>query len=113
MSFVILYETPDLYVVEKPAGWLTTPARAAADPRPCLGRELSAQVGRQIFPVHRLDFEVSGLTVWAKNPAAHTQAQKWFEDQQIDKIYHAYARAGDGPPPEARQEWRSCLVRGK
>jgi tRNA pseudouridine32 synthase / 23S rRNA pseudouridine746 synthase len=106
----IFLETEFLYVIDKPHGWLTTPARLMDDPRPCLGRELQSQVGRQIFPVHRLDFEVSGLTVWAKDPASHKIAQNWFEHSRVRKAYEAYSLkiALAGP-----QEWKSKLVRGK
>ena len=112
VSYSILYDSESLMVVDKPAGWLTTPARLAHDPRPCLGRELQRQAERAIFPVHRLDFEVSGLTLWAKDADSHRRAQHWFEHGQIRKIYHALSLAGGAPPPTEVSEWQSQLVRG-
>ena len=108
----ILKETAEILIVDKPSGWLTTPARLPGDPRPVLGRELQTRLGVQIFPVHRLDCEVSGLTVFAKTPAAHRQAQAWFEYAKIDKLYEAFSRPGPEEPREWA-EWHSKLVRGK
>ncbi len=113
MTIVRVFENENLIVVDKPHAWLTTPARMADDPRPCLGRELQAQLGMQIFPVHRLDFEVSGLTLWAKNADSHRKAQRWFEHAWIRKVYEAYSRPGTRPPPQEFIEWKSKLVRGK
>ena len=111
MTIPIFLETEFLYVIDKPHGWLTTPARLMDDPRPCLGREFQAQVDRQIFPVHRLDFEVSGLTVWAKDPNSHRIAQTWFEHARVKKIYEAFTLKA--PMLEEWREWKSKLVRGK
>jgi tRNA pseudouridine32 synthase / 23S rRNA pseudouridine746 synthase len=110
----ILLETESLLIVDKPHGWLTTPARLADDPRPCLGRSLQKQVGAQIYPVHRLDFEVSGLTVWAKTAAAHRVAQGWFEHARVRKVYEAMtACAGVGVIGGDWEEWICKLERGK
>lgn len=108
----ILFHNEDLLAVDKPAGWLTIPARHADDPRPCLGRKLQRHVGRQIFPVHRLDFEVSGLTLWAKTARAHREAQEWFEHGKVRKLYQAFSRARADAPHDW-VEWKSKIVRGK
>lgn len=108
-----LFENENWLVVVKPAGWLTTPARAKEDPRPCLGRSLQAEVGQQIFPVHRLDFEVSGLVLFAKNAMAHRIGQKWFEKGEILKTYRAETGPALGEWGEEWMEWRSKLLRGK
>lgn len=114
LKFEVVFENMDLIAVDKPHGWLTTPAREATDPRPCLGRELQAAVGRQIFPVHRLDFEVSGLVLFAKTKDAHTAAQKWFEDGTIVKTYQAFSPAfGDISEWNNWQVWESRIAKGK
>lgn len=110
----IVCESDSCLLVDKPAGWLTTPAREGVnDPRPCLGRELQKQVGYQIYPVHRLDFEVSGLTLWAKNPRSHALAQSWFEHGSVKKKYEAFSAWGESEPPVEFTLWKSNLVRGK
>ena len=113
---MIVFQNEFLFVANKPAGWLTTPARDKMDPRPCLGLSLQSALQMQIYPVHRLDFEVSGLVLFAKTPAAHVQAQSWFEHQRVTKTYEARStmqNAEDRPAPSAWTEWRSQLVRGK
>lgn len=109
----IILQTAEILIVEKPSGWLTTPSRTIEDPRPVLGRILQSQLGVQIYPVHRLDFEVSGLTLWAKTQVAHTRAQQWFEQGVVGKLYEGLSRPGGGGAVLDWSEWRSKLVRGK
>ena len=113
MGFEILFQNEEILAVDKPHGWLTTPARLADDPRPCLGRELQRQVGRQIYPVHRLDFEVSGITLWALSAIAHREAQEWFEHARVRKLYQALSQAATNGASREWSEWKSNLVRGK
>lgn len=108
-----LFENENWIVAVKPSGWLTTPARERTDPRPCLGLQLQLEVGQQIFPVHRLDFEVAGLVLFAKNPMAHRIAQKWFEVGEIIKTYRARTEPAAQEIGGDWVEWRSRLLRGK
>lgn len=112
MSFDTVFENEHFAVADKPHGWLSTPAREANDPRPCLGRDLQMRVGVQIYPVHRLDFEVSGLVLFAKTTAAHRESQAWFEHGRVEKIYEAFSGTG-AAPPEEWCEWRSRIAKGK
>ena len=107
-----IFENEALIIVDKPVNWLTTPAREADDPRPCLGRRLQDELGLRIFPVHRLDFEVSGLVLFAKTAAAHRLAQAWFEGGRVTKTYRALSGLAPGWPAEWT-EWRSQLAKGK
>ena len=109
----ILFENQNFVFVDKPAEVLSTPSRDAHDPRPCLGRELQNQLGMQIYPVHRLDFEVSGLVLFAKTATAHRLAQSWFEHARVQKIYQAISASLPGEFPVDWVDWRSKLVRGK
>lgn len=110
--FKVAFENESFIVIDKSHGVLTTPARLGGDPRSCLGRELQEAMGVQIYPVHRLDFEVAGLVVFAKTPPAHRLAQSWFEQLSVQKTYEALSEVA--PTAEQPwQEWRSKLVRGK
>jgi 23S rRNA-/tRNA-specific pseudouridylate synthase len=129
MSLDIVFENEHFVTVDKEALVLTTPSREGkADDRPCLGTELQTQLRQQIYPVHRLDFEVSGLVLFAKNPEAHAVANGWFEHKQIFKIYHALSegqsfehippqiknpRTPLAPKPQEQFLWKSRLLRGK
>jgi len=89
MSIVnVIFENNDFIACDKPAGVLSVPDRHKSD-RPCLGLELQKQKGIQIFPVHRLDLEVSGLILFAKNSRGHKASQDWFSKKLLQKKYKA------------------------
>ena len=112
----LVFENPRLVVVDKPAGWLSVPSRmGAADPRPCVGITLQTQLGCRLWPTHRLDEEVTGLLVFAKDADAHRVLNAAFAEQKVHKTYLATT---SGPPPEdaglsATHRWTSRLLRGK
>ena len=41
----------------------------------------------QIFVVHRLDKDTSGLIIFAKNAEAHQYYSRLFEERKVQKIY--------------------------
>ena len=111
-----MFANARLVVVDKPAGWLSVPSRmGAADPRPCVGIALQTQLGCRLWPTHRLDEEVTGLLVFAKDADAHRVLNSAFADRQVHKTYLATT---SGPPPEDARlgethRWTSRLLRGK
>jgi tRNA pseudouridine32 synthase/23S rRNA pseudouridine746 synthase len=112
----IVYEDRRVVVIDKPAGWLSVPSRiGAADERPCAGRRLEAQLGVRLWPVHRLDLEVSGLLVFAKDAEAHRLLSQAFEGRTVHKTYAG--RSEGQPPADApllrEVLWESTLLRGK
>jgi tRNA pseudouridine32 synthase / 23S rRNA pseudouridine746 synthase len=116
MSLNIVFQNEFFAAVEKPSGWLTTPARFGdKDPRPVLGLELQKELGTQIFPVHRLDFEVSGLVLYALDAKAHSQANTQFEGKQVQKTYQALSENKNPSAPAAGEEfeWKARILRGK
>lgn len=84
----VVFENEHFIACDKPSGVLSVPDRFASD-RPCLGLKLQKNKKLQIFPVHRLDFEVSGLILYAKNSIAHKASQQWFSDKALQKKYLA------------------------
>ncbi len=122
-----LFQNEHFVLCDKPSGILSTPSRIS-DGRICLGLELEKELGGQIFPVHRLDYEVSGLVLYALNAKAHQQANHWFEKRLVHKTYRALTTAQDFshiPASVANDrlsidlvqhqdfEWQGCLLRGK
>lgn len=85
----VVFENENFVVCDKPALVLSVPAREKDDPRPCLGIDLQNKYRKPVFPVHRLDYEVSGLIIYALNSKAHKQAQDWFMNKTITKKYEA------------------------
>lgn len=102
-----------MIIVDKPALWLSTPGRdPKTDERPVLGLKLQEQLQRQIFPIHRLDLEVTGIIMYGKTPAFHKTANSLFEQRKIKKTYQALTPL----TPFAVGEiyvWKSSLLRGK
>jgi len=112
----ILFQNDFFVAVDKEAGWLTTPARTGEkDPRPVLGLELQTQLGRQVFPVHRLDCEVSGLVLFALDAKAHSQANTMFENRLVQKTYQALTENKNALDPDLNQifQWKARILRGK
>lgn len=83
----ILFEDDEVVVVDKPSGLLSLPDRF--DVSIPNVRHLLAERYGQIFIVHRLDRETSGIMVAAKTAEAHKALNEQFEHHQVDKRYHA------------------------
>ncbi len=90
-----VFQNENFMVCDKDPLVLSVPAREKADPRACLGLELQKSLKTQVFPVHRLDFEVGGLIIYALNSKAHQKAQGWFLKKQIQKNYVAVTSVQD------------------
>jgi RluA family pseudouridine synthase len=110
----ILIETEQWLAVHKYAGELVVTDRWGKEPRSnillhVVGDYLRAQghqldaTGRDLYPVHRLDRDTSGVVLFAKNSEAHRQLSQLFESRQMHKIYWAYTQ---GNP-----EWDQCMCR--
>lgn len=80
----IVFESDDYVALNKPSGLLSIPDRKGKDIS--LKVLLKEKYG-EIFTVHRLDKDTSGLIVFAKNEAAHKQLSSQFEARQTRKIY--------------------------
>ncbi len=125
----IIFSNEHFVALDKEAGVLTVPSRIGAkDPRPVLGLILQEELRQKVFPVHRLDYEVSGLVLFARSAEAHRLASAWFEKKQIQKTYRALTGLQDfshwpekipcerAPISTEMPEpvmWKSRLLRGK
>ena len=110
-SLTIIEQTEHIIVVIKPAGMLSVPARTSNDPRPVLGKILEQELKRQIYPVHRLDEEVSGIMLYALSASAHKFFSQCFENHLIEKTYLALSSGHH--QLNQPEEWQSLLMRGK
>jgi 23S rRNA pseudouridine1911/1915/1917 synthase len=99
IALVVLYEDPDLIVIDKPAGLVVHPGPG----HPC-GTLVNALlhhcgdlagIGGVLRPgiVHRLDRGTSGVIVAAKTDAAHHGLAEQFHDHSIERVYQAFVRA--------------------
>ena len=83
----ILSEDDNIIAINKPSGLLTIPDREGKDIS--LKQILKAKYG-DIFTVHRLDKDTSGIVVFAKNEAAHKELSQLFEARETVKIYNGF-----------------------
>jgi RluA family pseudouridine synthase len=83
----ILFEDDDLLAVDKPEGLAVIPERAPN--APCVMERLEAERGGRLFVVHRIDKDVSGVLLVAKNAAAHRHLNEQFEKRRVRKTYVA------------------------
>lgn len=116
MDIDFLFENEHFVAVDKPAAVLTVPGRQGKeDPRPCLANILRTRLAIDLWPVHRLDYEVSGLVVFAKSAKAHRDSNTWFEERLIHKSYEAWSAGYVADETQSRQplKWKSNLLRGK
>jgi 23S rRNA pseudouridine1911/1915/1917 synthase len=81
---VLIFENENFLVVNKPAGLLSIPDREGKETS--LKKILQEEYG-EIFTVHRLDRDTSGLIVFAKNESLHKLLSQQFEQRQTEKIY--------------------------
>jgi len=84
----ILHEDEHLLVVAKPAGIVVVPARGPVPGEP-LVRLAGAHTGGQVFAVHRLDRESSGVVVFAKDAPTHKDLCALFGGRKVRKLYLA------------------------
>src|SRR5688572_30178817 len=80
----IVLENDDYIALNKPSGLLSIPDREGKETS--LKTLLREKYGN-IFTVHRLDKDTSGLIVFAKNETTHKLLSQQFEERQTEKIY--------------------------
>lgn len=105
----VLHRDDDLIAVAKPSGMVVHWTRGADD-APVLLRWLADQLGHQVFPVHRIDRQGSGVIVLGTSSAAASQLCADIRDQRWQKRYLVLCRgllreptAVDHPVPEDEQ----------
>lgn len=81
----IIFENAQFIAINKPAGMLSIPDREGKEPS--LKSWLREKYGN-IFTVHRLDRETSGVIVFAKDEATHKFLSEAFEHRDVEKLYH-------------------------
>ncbi|MEM9999730.1 MAG: pseudouridine synthase [Pseudomonadota bacterium] len=83
----VRYVDDHYVVVEKPAGLLSVPGKAA-DHGDCVETRVQCQFADARI-VHRLDLDTSGLMVMARTAQAHRRLSQQFERREVRKRYVA------------------------
>ncbi len=87
----ILHRDPWLVAISKPSGLMVHRSRIADDRRFAL-QMLRDQIGRRVYPVHRLDRGTSGVLLFALDGAMAGQVNQALRSQGADKRYLAVVR---------------------
>lgn len=99
----ILYKDGMLAVAVKPAGVLSQPDRTGEDSMVTL---LAAQLGREVYPVHRLDRAVGGVMVFALTKSAAGKLSALVSTNAFEKEYMTVIH---GVPAEESGEFSDYL----
>lgn len=97
-SLPIIYSDDCLIAIHKPAGLLVHRTSLDRHETRFALQILRDQIGRPVYPVHRLDKGTSGLLLFALEREPGRLLSGQFERGEVDKTYHAVVR---GYPPEA------------
>lgn len=94
----IVYSDKDIAVVVKPVGM---------DSEKAVPMELQTELGGTFLPVHRLDQNVGGLMVYARNPAAAAALSRQIQEGSFLKEYVALVHG----MPESQGDWTDLLFK--
>ncbi|HTY72861.1 MAG TPA: RluA family pseudouridine synthase [Actinomycetes bacterium] len=97
-GLAILYDDPDIVVVDKPVGVAVHPSPGWTGPTVVQGlaaagyRVSTSGAAERQGVVHRLDVGTSGVMVVAKSERAYSVLKDAFRQRSVDKVYHALAQ---------------------
>lgn len=92
----ILYRDETLVAVDKPSGLLVHRTGIDAGETRFAVQMLRDQLGRRVYPAHRLDKGTSGVLLFALDGATHAALSTMFATCRVEKTYLAVVR---GHPP--------------
>ena len=88
----ILYQDEEIIAIDKPSGWFVH--RSLLDPKvtDIVLQHLRDQVGRYLYPVHRLDRPTSGVLLFAFSAESARFLSEQFMVNSVQKSYLAIVR---------------------
>lgn len=96
-AFDLVFEHGDFVLVDKAAGVNFH----SEDGEAGLVVQVAQALGKEVFPVHRLDKMTSGLVIFTLNKASAQAFQTLFENRKVEKYYLAIAK----DKPKKKQGW--------
>lgn len=79
----VIYQDENFIAINKPSGVLTIPDRMGNVSL----KDYLLDAFDEIFTVHRLDKDTSGIVVFARNETTHKQLSQLFEGRDVEKYY--------------------------
>jgi tRNA pseudouridine65 synthase len=92
LTLTLIYQDEHLVAIDKPPGLLVHRTQLAAGEDEAALQRLRDQLGRPVWPVHRLDRGTSGVLLFALSPEVASLLGAMFERGQMDKRYLALVR---------------------
>lgn len=96
MTLDILHQDEHLVAIDKPPGLLVHRTQLAAHEDEAALQRLRDQLGRPVWPVHRLDRGTSGVLLFALSAEVASLLGAMFEQGQMRKSYLALVRGWPG-----------------
>lgn len=93
----ILFEDEDLIAINKPHGLLVHKSSIAADTSEFALQLLRDQIGKKVYPAHRLDRKTAGVLLFSLNKEMDSAIQTAFSQNLIKKEYLAVLRGHTEP----------------
>lgn len=103
----IIYEERHFIVIDKPEGLLSVPLDEGYYKRHALGLLRESYDTDQIFAVHRIDRETSGVLLFARGKEAEQKFKDMFEAHDLKREYYAIV---EGRMKEQSGTWHSKLL---
>lgn len=103
----ILYEDRYMIVIDKPTGLLSVPLDEGRTKRHALGLLRDTFDTNEIFAVHRIDRETSGILLFARGKDSEQRFDKLFEQHDIEREYFAIV---EGRLKTDKGTWQSNLL---
>ncbi len=103
----ILYEDRYMVIIDKPVGLLSVPLDGGNSRRHALGLLREHYETDQIYAVHRIDRETSGILLFARGKESEERFDRLFEQHDILREYFAIV---EGRMKEEEGTWKSHLL---
>lgn len=92
MKLEIVYEDDHLIAINKPHGLLVHRSSLANDATKFALQLLRDQVGKPVYPAHRIDRKTGGVLLFSLNNACDSKMQQMFAARETEKTYLALLR---------------------
>jgi tRNA pseudouridine32 synthase / 23S rRNA pseudouridine746 synthase len=88
-NLTIVYQDEHVIAIDKPAGLLSVPGRSIELQDSVITRLRQLSPDGEIYPVHRLDRDTSGILLVARDRQIQSYLHQQFRDRQVHKVYEA------------------------
>ncbi len=88
-NLTIVYQDEHVIAIDKPAGLLSVPGRSIELQDSVITRLRQLSPDGEIYPVHRLDRDTSGILLVARDRQMQSYLHQQFRDRQVHKVYEA------------------------